>query len=205
MISELERQRVTQHQIQRERYLHARKRSNQPMLAADCQLLATRFRHLPLLLVTPFAILAVAGALDLLFLVTGNTLWTTLSFTMIPAGVVGGVVSVAVCTHDWFAAPSGSRVRSVGAWFVIGTALAITIFAQSWAARFGTVSDTGGLGVILGCMGGSIALMSGWLLGEYLDRLSMLLPAAPEPAQVERETAPRLIDEIVEERRAARA
>ena len=205
MISELERQRVTQHQIQRERYLHARKRSNQPMLAADRQLLATRFRHLPLLLVTPFAILAVAGALDLLFLVTGNTLWTTLSFTMIPAGVVGGVVSVAVCTHDWFAAPSGSRVRSVGAWFAIGTALAITIFAQSWAARFGTVGDTGGLGVILGCMGGSIALMSGWLLGEYLDRLSMLLPAAPEPAQVERETAPRLIDEIVEERRAARA
>lgn len=205
MLSDLERQRVTQHQLHRERYLQARQLSNQPTLASDRCLLATRYRHLPVLLVTPFAILAIAGALDVLFLVTGNPFWTTLSFTMIPAGVIGGVISVAVCLHDWFAAPAGSRVRSVGAWFAIGTTLAVAIFAQSWAARFGTVGDAGGLGVILGCMGASIALMTGWLLGEYLDRLSTLVPAATAPPSIDRDAAPRLIDEIVEERQAARA
>lgn len=206
MNTELQRQRVAQFRQQREQYLHARQRATQPTLAADRQLLSNRYRYLPALLVAPFALLAVAGALDLLFLLTGNGFWTSLSFAMIPAGVFGSFVAVAVGLHDWFAAPSGSRVRGVGVWFVIGATLVVTIFAQSWVARIGVDSDTGGLGVVLGFIGAAIALMTGWLLGEYLERLAALRPAdTTSPALTEQTNELHHVGEIIEERRVAHA
>lgn len=205
MSTDLQRQRVEQFRQQRERYIHARQRATQPMLAPNRRLLTTRYRHLPLLLATPFVVLAVAGALDLLFLVTGNGFWTSLSFAMIPAGVIGSVITVAVGLHDWLAAPAGSRVRGVGAWFAIGAGLVVAIFAQSWVARFGIASDAGGLGVILGFMGAAVALLTGLLLGEYLDRLSALKPAAATSAQLDDAVGPHRIEEIVEQRQVAHA
>lgn len=201
MNTELQRQRVSQFELQRERYLTARARATQRTLAADRRLLSTRYRFLPVLLVMPFAVLTVAGLLDLLFLLTGNGFWTTLSFALIPAGCAGAIFALAVGLYDWFAAPAGSRVRGVGIWFSIGAFLVLTIFAQSWVARVGVASDTGGLGVVLGFMGAAIALMTGWLLGEYLDRLSALMPAdEPAPAEIERLSQPVPVDEIAERR-----
>jgi len=206
MNTDLQRQRIAQFQQQRERYLHARQRATQPTLAADCRLLSTRHRFLPLLLIMPFALLAVAGALDLLFLITGNGFWTTLSFAMIPAGVAGSIVTVSVGLHDWFAAPAGSRVRGFGIWFVIGAAMVVTIFVQSWVARFGIASDAGGAGVVLGFIGAAIALMTGWLLGEYLERLASLRPAdEPPTSPVEQPSGPHHVREIIDERRVAHA
>ncbi len=206
MSTDLQRQRVAQFQRERERYLHARQKAIQPMLAPDRRLLSTRYRVLPLLLVTPFALLSVAGALDLLFLITGNGFWTTLSFAMIPAGVVGCIATLAIGLRDWFAAPVGSRVRGVGVWFAIGTTLVVMIFAQSWVARFGIASDAGGVGVVLGFMGAAIALLTGGLLGEYLDRLAALQPL-PEAsaAPVEHATGPQRIEEMIEQRQVAHA
>jgi uncharacterized membrane protein len=206
MNTELQRQRVAHFQQQREQYLHARQRATQPTLAADRQLLSTRHRYLPALLVAPFALLAVAGALDLLFLLTGNSFWTSLSFAMIPAGIAGSLIAVAVGVHDWFAAPAGSRVRGVGVWFAIGATLVVTIFAQSWVARIGVESDAGGLGVVLGFIGAAIALMTGWLLGEYLERLAALQPATTtSPALTEQPNELHHAGDIIEERRVAHA
>ena len=206
MNTELQRQRVAHFQQQRERYLHDRQRATQPTLAANRQLLSTRYRYLPALLVAPFALLAVAGALDLLFLLTGNGFWTSLSFAMIPAGVAGSFIAVAVGVHDWFAAPAGSRVRGVGVWFAIGATLVVTVFAQSWVARIGVDSDTGGLGVVLGFIGAAFALMTGWLLGEYLERLAALRPAATTPPVLtEQPNELHHVGDIIEERRVAHA
>jgi uncharacterized membrane protein len=206
MNTELQRQRVAQFQQQREQYLQARQRASQPTLAADRQLLSNRYRYLPALLVAPFALLAIAGALDLFSLLTGNGFWSSLSFALIPAGVIGGIVAVAVGVHDWCAAPAGSRVRGVGVWFAIGATLVATIFAQSWVARIGVDSDAGGLGVVLGFIGAAIALMTGWLLGEYLERLAALRPAHTTPPAVTEQTNElHHVGEIIEERRVAHA
>ncbi len=204
MTSELQRQRVQQFQQQRERYLYARQRASQQTLSPNRRLLTTRHPHLPLLLAIPFAILTVAGALDLLCLLTGSSTWSSLSFAMIPAGVVGSVAAAIVGMHDWFAVQAGSRVRGIGAMFAIGTAIVVVIFAQSWVARFGFSGDVGGVGVILGFMGAAIALLTGWLLGEYLERLAALKPAAELP-QIERVTPTHRIEEVIEQRHVAHA
>jgi uncharacterized membrane protein len=201
MNTELQRQRVTQFEQRRERYLADRARATQRTLAVDRQLCSTRHRALPILLVAPFGLLAVAGSLDLLFLLTGNSVWTTMSFAMIPVGVAGVIFAVAVGLYDWLAAPAGSRVRGFGLWFAVGALLVLAIFAQSWVARFGVASDAGGAGVVLGFIGAAFALMTGWLLGEYLDRLSALQPAeTPAPAEFERLAEPVQVDEIAERR-----
>ena len=44
-------------------------------------------------------------------------------------------LAVAVAARDWFAISPGSRVRSVGVWFVMGAAIVIAIFGWSWIAR----------------------------------------------------------------------
>jgi|GEM_PF-5652684 len=201
MDSELQRQRVSQFELQRERYLSARARATQRTLSANRRLLSTRHRMLPVLLVVPFALLAVAGVLDLLYLLTGNGLWTTLSFAMIPAGCTGVLLAFAVGVHDWLAAPVGSRVRGFGVWYAIGALLVVGIFAQSWIARLGQASEAGGVGVVLGFIGAAFALLAGWLLGEYLDRLAMLRPAElPVQAEIEFLTEPLQVevDELVE-------
>lgn len=206
MNTELQRQRVAQCRQQRERYLSARQRAIPPTLSSDRQLLTTRYRVLPILLVMPYALLTVAGALDLLFLVSGNGFWSTLSFAMIPAGVIGSVVAVAVGLRDWFAVPPGSRVRGIGVWFAIGTALVVTIFVQSFVARFGIASDAGGLGVILGVMGAAIALLTGAMLGEYLDRLTALEPAGePSTAPIEHAAGPHRVEAMSDQRQVAHA
>ncbi|HEX5164340.1 MAG TPA: DUF2231 domain-containing protein [Thermomicrobiales bacterium] len=206
MDRELQRQRAAQFRAQRERYLQTRQQRLQPALISNRKLISTRHRHLPALLVAPFALLAAAGSLDLLFLVTGNGFWTLLSFTMIPAGIVGCVVSAAIGLHDWFIAPPGSRVRGFGIWFTIGAALVVAVFTQSWVARFGIADDAGGLGVVLGFMGAALALLTGLLLGEYLDRLAALTPAeAPEPAVVDQIATPQRVEEIIEQRQVAHA
>jgi uncharacterized membrane protein len=201
MDTELQRQRVTQFEQRRERYLAARARASQRTLAADRQLVSMRHRALPIVLVVPFGLLAAAGSLDLLFLLTGNGIWTTLSFAMIPAGIAGVLFAVAVGLYDWFATPAGSRVRGFGVWFAVGALLVLAIFAQSWVARFGVASDAGGAGVVLGFIGAAFALMTGWLLGEYLDRLSALQPAdTPAPVEFEHLVEPVQVDEIAERR-----
>lgn len=206
MTTERQRQRVARFEMQRERYLAQRQRAVATTLADDRHLLATRFRFLPLLLVTPFALLTVAGAMDLFFLVTGNSLWTTLSFAMVPIGVAGSSVTLVVGLHDWFAAPAGSRVRSVGVWFAIGTILVLAIFVQSWVARVGISGDNGGLSVILGYMGSAVALLTGWLLGEYLERLTTLVPAIrANRILLDQSVAPQRIDTIVDQPRVAHA
>lgn len=201
MDRELQRRRVSHFEQQREHYLAARARATQRTLAADRQLLSTRHRLLPMLLVLPFAVLSVAGLLDLLFLLTGNGIWTMLSFALIPAGCAGVIFAVGTGLHDWFAAPAGSRVRGFGIWFAIGAVLVLGIFAQSWVARFGVSSEAGGVGVVLGFIGAAIALMTGWLLGEYLDRLSALEPAElATPTEIELVAESHPVDEIIERR-----
>ncbi|MGH9176853.1 MAG: DUF2231 domain-containing protein [Vicinamibacterales bacterium] len=186
MISDIQRQRVTHYQLQRERYMVARREAMQEKLVSARPLLATTFPWMPVLLVAPFAVLALSGALDLLFLVTTNSFWTATSFVMITFGVAGTVAAVMVALLDWFALPAGSRARSVGSWFVIGAALVVGVFLFAWIPRYGSVGDPGAQGVVLGVTGSSVALLTGWLLGEYLGHLKSVTVVAQDlgPASV---------------------
>ena len=189
MNTELQRQRVARFEPQREHYLDARQRTTKPTLAADRRLLTTRSRYVP---VAGHAVRAPGGGRSARSALSPHR-QRLLDDTQLrddPGRRRRQRLRARDGRHDWFAAPAGSRVRSVGVWFAIGTILDVTIFTQSWVARFGVDSDAGGLGVVLGFMGSAVALMTGWLLGEYLERLAALQPATTtSPALTEQPTS----------------
>lgn len=168
------------YQHYRERYLQWRMRTNLPTLVSDRPLLVTRYRSLSALLVAPFLVLAFAGTLDLAFLISGISFLTLLSRTLIPAGVVGSLLTVAVCTRDWFAIATGSRVRGVGVWFALGATIVTAIFGWSWVARIGEASNVGGAGTAMSAVGAAVAVLSGLLLADYLDQLTGITPRSQE-------------------------
>lgn len=205
MDGESRRFQTAHYRQQRERYLQTRMMTNNQVLAPNRQLLSTRRRSLPAVLVAPFALLTLAGMFDLAFLVTGVGFLTQVSFALIPAGIVGSLLAVAVGGYDWLATSRGSRVRSVGVWFAVGTVLVVTIFGWSWVARIGTAADDGGVGVVLGVIGATVAVLSGLLLADYLERLASLKTPQPTLEPVERLADAVWAEESVEPRQVAHA
>ncbi len=58
----------------------------------------------------------------------------------------------------------------------------LALFAISWALRYGTPGHRpGGTGIVLECCAIAIALISGWLGGELVDRLGIGVDEGANP------------------------
>jgi uncharacterized membrane protein len=61
----------------------------------------------------------------------------------------------------------------VHAWHAIGNVVVLALFAGSWYLRRGTMNTPPNPAVILGVAGLGLALVTGWLGGELVDRLAV--------------------------------
>src|SRR6185503_17766182 len=68
----------------------------------------------PILIVYPLGLLSAAVVFDVIYLVTGNPTWTTVSFWMIAAGIVGGLLAAVFGLIDYLNIPSGTRAARIG-------------------------------------------------------------------------------------------
>ena len=68
-----------------------------------------------MLIVFPLGLLATAAVFDILHLVTGNPALATVSWYIIGAGVIGGLLAAPPGLVDWLAIPAGTRAKSIGA------------------------------------------------------------------------------------------
>lgn len=62
----------------------------------------------------PFGLLGTAVIFDIVYLVWGNSTMVTVSYWMIIAGVIGGLVAAPFGVIDFLAIPAGTRAKSVG-------------------------------------------------------------------------------------------
>ena len=128
----------------------------------------------------PFGLLATAVIFDIIYLIWGNPTMATISYWMIIAGIVGGVIAAPFGLIDWLAIPQGTRARSVGLLHGLGNVVVLLLFAGSWWLRRGA-PDVGGVGayipgtfaLVLSFAGVLLAGVTGWLGGELVDRLSI--------------------------------
>ncbi len=98
----------------------------------------------------------------------------TVAYYMIAAGIVGGAIAAPFGTIDWFAIPSGTRAKSVGLTHGLGNVLVLVLFIESWWRRHNSpnfVPDT--LAYVLSFVGVVLALVTGWLGGELVERLGV--------------------------------
>jgi uncharacterized membrane protein len=128
----------------------------------------------PMLIVFPLGLLGMAVIFDIVNLAfTGNGYWSEISYWMIAAGVVTGLLAAPFGLVDWFAIPSGTRAKRIGAIHGVGNIVVVLLYASSWYMRMPNPRAPSMLAFLLAFVGLGLALVTGWLGGELVDRLAI--------------------------------
>jgi uncharacterized membrane protein len=126
----------------------------------------------PILIVFPLGLLATGVIFDAVYLIWGNTEFSTVAYWMIAAGIIGGIIAAPFGWIDWFAIPSNTRAKSVGLLHGAGNVIVLLFFIGSWWLRYKN-SDLRTIEYILSFAGAGLAGVTGWLGGELVDRLGV--------------------------------
>src|SRR5512138_2004369 len=127
-----------------------------------------------MLIVFPLGLLATSLAFDIAYLSGGNPTFATTSFWMITAGILGGLLAAVFGLIDWLSIPSGTRAKRIGAWHGGGNVVIVGLFFISWLLRYGDAAHRPSSGAfILSLVAVGLALVTGWLGGELIDRLGV--------------------------------
>src|SRR4030095_8990917 len=129
----------------------------------------------------PFGLLATAVIFDLIYLVwTNNPTMIVVSYWMIAAGIIGGLIAAPFGLLDYLAIPSGTRAKYVVMWHGLGNVFVLLMFAVSWWLRYASTvpgnSDVhvpSAAALVLSFAGFVLAGITGWLGGELVDRLGV--------------------------------
>ncbi|HEV7906071.1 MAG TPA: DUF2231 domain-containing protein [Pyrinomonadaceae bacterium] len=129
----------------------------------------------PILIVFPLGLLGGSVIFDIMYLVSGTDMFSFVAYWLIAVGIVSGVVAAVPGFVDWFAIPKGTRAKSVGLIHGIGNDVVLVLFALSWWLRYDNrpfhVPSTAAL--VLSFAGLALAMVTGWLGGELVERLGM--------------------------------
>jgi uncharacterized membrane protein len=127
-----------------------------------------------MLIVFPLGLLATAVVCDLIYLFADRPTAATVSYWMIGAGIIGGLLAAPFGWIDWFAIPRGTRARAIGLWHGVGNVVVLLLFAGSWYLRHrGVPEQPETITFVLSFLGAGLALVTGWLGGELIDRLGV--------------------------------
>ena len=127
----------------------------------------------PILIVYPLGLLSAAVIFDVIYLATGNTTWSTVSFWMIAAGIVGGLLAAVFGLIDYLNIPSGTRASRIGLLHGLINLGVVILFIASWLLRRDTPDVPPTAALALSFIGVAAALLGGWLGGELVERLGV--------------------------------
>jgi uncharacterized membrane protein len=128
----------------------------------------------PMLIVFPLGLLATAVAFDVVALVQNDRSWYLISFWMITAGIIGGLLAAVFGLIDWMAIPAATRAKRIGLLHGGTNVLVVLLFIGSWFLRRANdqmVPSQAAL--VLSFVAVILALFGGWLGGELVDRLGV--------------------------------
>lgn len=126
-----------------------------------------------MLIVLPLGLLVGVVIFDLLHLFTGGGQWATVAYWLIPVGVLSGLAAAVFGFLDWTKIPSGTRARRVGLLHGAGNVVVVALFAASWWIRGDALAEPGTWALALSLSAGALAMVTGWLGGELVDRLGV--------------------------------
>jgi len=127
----------------------------------------------PMLINFPLGLLPTAVIFDIVHAATGNVMWAQASFLMIAAGIVGALAAAIFGLVDWLAIPSRTRAKRIGAYHSIGNVIVVVLFAASGILRYRAAAIPSSLALVLVFVGLALAVVTGWLGGELVDRLGV--------------------------------
>lgn len=92
---------------------------------------------------------------------------------MVAFGLVFGVLAALFGVIDYQGIPGETRARRIGQYHGLGNAVVLVLFAAAWLIRRDEPTVVGTSDYILELLGGGLALVTGWLGGELVDRLGV--------------------------------
>ena len=126
-----------------------------------------------MLIVFPLGLLGMAVIFDVIALALGNGYWSEIALWMMVAGIGTGLLAAPFGLLDWLAIPSGTRAKRIGATHGLGNVVVLALFATSTLFRWEAPAMPSTLALILSFGGLLLALFTGWLGGELVDRLGV--------------------------------
>jgi len=126
-----------------------------------------------MLIVFPLGLLSTAVLFDVISLVSRDPKWSAMAFYMIAAGIIGGLAAAVFGALDWLAIPRRTRAWSIGLWHGAGNVVVVALFAASWLMRYSDPGAPAATALALSFAGAVLALITGWLGGELVDRLAI--------------------------------
>ena len=127
----------------------------------------------PILIVYPLGLLSAAVIFDVIYLVTGNPTWTSVSYWMIAAGIIGGLLAAIFGLIDFLNIPSGTRAKRIGRLHGVVNLCVMILFIASWLLRMNSPEAPSTAAFALSFIGVGAALLGGWLGGELVERLGV--------------------------------
>ncbi len=127
----------------------------------------------PMLIPFPLGLLGTAVAFDLIDAFGGGDGFGRAADYMIVAGIIAGLAAAVFGAIDWFAIPAGTRAKRVGVAHGLGNVLVVALFAVAWLLRRDDPADPGSASLVLEIVALLVALVTGWLGGELVDRLGV--------------------------------
>jgi uncharacterized membrane protein len=126
----------------------------------------------------PLGSLAMAVIFDIIYLAWGNPVMVTVSYWLIVAGIITGLIAAPFGLVDWLAIPKRTRAKSVGALHGLGNVVVILLFVASALLRYDArdsipAYEPGTLALVFSFAGVGLSLLTAWLGGELVDRLSV--------------------------------
>jgi uncharacterized membrane protein len=126
-----------------------------------------------MLIVFPLGLLATAVIFDLVHITGESPVAAVVAYWMIAAGIIGGLLAAPFGWIDWFSIPRGTRAKSIGLWHGAGNLLVVLLFIGSWFLRREHPEQPDTLPFVLSFSAAALALVTGWLGGELVDRLGI--------------------------------
>lgn len=126
-----------------------------------------------MLIVFPLGLLATAVAFDIVGLVGSDAEWFKISFWMIAAGIIGGLLAAVFGLADWLAIASGTRAQRIGLLHGVGNVVVVLLFIVSWFLHRPMPENPPTLAFVLSFVAVGLALITGWLGGELVVRLGV--------------------------------
>ena len=135
----------------------------------------------PVLIVFPLGLLATAVAFDIVGLVQREASWFGISYWMIAAGIIGGLLAAVFGLIDWIGIPSGTRAKTIGLLHGGTNVVVVLLFIASWFMRGGATNTPSNGALTLSFIAAILALVGGWLGGELVDRLGIGVDEGANP------------------------
>lgn len=126
-----------------------------------------------MMIVLPLGLLATAATCDVISAASRNRKLARGAYYMHSAGLLTGLGAAVPGAIDWWDIPQNTRAKKIGLLHGVGNLVVTGLFGATWLLRRRRPERVTRTGLALSTSGALLALVTGWLGGELVDRLGV--------------------------------